>query len=455
MIDELELVKRGRPEVGAPSPEARRAAERALAEAVASRPGRPRRRLRPRLGLGLGRVASVAAMLVGVAIVLVFVAGHNRRAGGPGAPAGPQLVFTARPTGAARVVSPGTVARAATLLQQSIAVLPGEPRHVVVTSAGERVVVRLGDATRRSESELLTLTSVVGRLVFYDWEGDVLTPTGQSVAALLRRQDQDALLISQGGGTLAAGFPGAGSLPLYPAVRLASRQPALPAADNGRPGPQYYAFGAPGSRACAVAGRYYRTRVAPGTHCYLAGPAPSVTQTLAGLPPGVAGDGTETLVVPPGTVVLQAVPANFAHQPRVSDPSAQFYVLRDRVALFGSAITKPVPSTDQSGSPDVAFGFTVQGVTAFQRMTARVAHRGELVGGLGLILNQHFAAALGDQLLTVPSIDFRTYPNGVPGRNGADLTGGYTKSSVQVVNQEIQLGALPVTLELAPSSGGG
>jgi preprotein translocase subunit SecD len=235
-------------------------------------------------------------------------------------------------------------------------------------------------------------------------------------------------------------------------VKLASRQPVLTAADIARPGSQYYAFGAPGSRACAVAARYYRTRAVPGTHCYLAGPTPSDAQTLASVPAGVSPGAVQTLMVPQGTVVLQAAPVNFARRAAVSDSSAQFYVLRDRVGLFGSAITKPTPSTDASGSPDVAFGFTAKGASAFQRMTAQVAHRGDLVSGFGMSLNQHFAVALGDQLLTVPSIDYRTYPDGISARNGADITGGFTSRSIGLVNLEMQLGTLPVTLELASSS---
>ncbi len=323
-----------------------------------------------------------------------------------------------------------------------------------MTSSAQQLVVHLGGATRRSQSELLSLIDVTGRLAFYDWEGTVLTPTGQTVAALLARQDQSAVVISQGGGSVAPGSPGAGSMALYPAVRLASRQPALPAGDNGRRGPAYYAFGAPGSPACAVAARYYRTPHAPGTHCYLAGPTPTAAQTLALLPAGVALQNVQTLMVPAGTVVLQAVPANFARRASISDPSAQFYVLRDHVGLFGSAIIKPTPGTDQSGSPDVTFEFTAKGAAAFQQMTAQVAHRGDLVSGLGQSLNQHFAAALGDQLLTVPSIDFKSYPDGIPGRNGGDITGGYTSRSVGVVSQEMQLGALPITLELSSASAG-
>ena len=82
-------------------------------------------------------------------------------------------------------------------------------------------------------------------------------------------------------------------------------------------------------------------------------------------------------------MVLQAVPANFAHPTPIGDPTAQFYVLRDHVSLLGTDITNPQQSTDQSGSPDVSFGFTAKGKNEFQNVTAAIAKRGNLVSGLG------------------------------------------------------------------------
>jgi preprotein translocase subunit SecD len=180
------------------------------------------------------------------------------------------------------------------------------------------------------------------------------------------------------------------------------------------------------------------------------------------MPAGVSRGAAQVLGVPQGMVVLQAAPQNNippqsnARPRSLSDPMAQFYALRDHVALFGYSVTKPSPGTDQSGSPDVTIQFTAKGAAAFQAMTARVAHRGDLVSGLGQTLNQHFAVALGDQLVTVPSIDFKTYPDGVPGDLGANITGGFDARTVRRAALEVQLGALPIALQLvsAPPSGG-
>src|SRR5438270_513771 len=126
----------------------------------------------------------------------------------------------------------------------------------------------------------------------------------------------------------------------------------------------------------------------------------------SGLPSGVTASQGKAWVVQQGTVVLQAVPANFSKPPSWSNPNAQYFVVRDHVALFGNDITNPQQSTDQAGAPDVSFGFTSKGANAFQNVTAQIAQRGNLVSGFGQHLNQHFAVALDTQLITVPSIDY-------------------------------------------------
>ena len=102
-------------------------------------------------------------------------------------------------------------------------------------------------------------------------------------------------------------------------------------------------------------------------------------------------------------------------------------MLKDNVALRGSDITNPQESTDTGGNPDVEFGFNSKGGNAFQNVTAQIAQRGQQVSTLGQTYDQHFAVALDNQLVTVPSIDFKTYPDGITGGNGADITGGFTQ----------------------------
>jgi preprotein translocase subunit SecD len=93
-----------------------------------------------------------------------------------------------------------------------------------------------------------------GRLAFYDWGADALTPDGQPVSDGLRRHGATAVLISQGSGTEPPGT-GAGSVSRHDAVRLASRQ-------RPRAGAVVRAW-APISGASADAPQYYVLRDRP------------------------------------------------------------------------------------------------------------------------------------------------------------------------------------------------
>jgi SecD/SecF fusion protein len=152
------------------------------------------------------------------------------------------------------------------------------------------------------------------------------------------------------------------------------------------------------------------------------------------------------LVVRQGTVVLVAVPGDFATPPKPAAPSTRFYVLRDDVALFGDAITSPEASTDAGGDPDLEFDFTPPAATRFTRVTAAIAERGAAVSRPSVKLFQHFAVALDDVLLSVPEIDFDAYPDGIPAGQGAEITDGFTAASARDLALELRLGELPVDL---------
>ena len=158
--------------------------------------------------------------------------------------------------------------------------------------------------------------------------------------------------------------------------------------------------------------------------------------------------------MPQGWQVMEAAYA-LGKQPKPSDPTSQFFVMRDNVSLFGNEITNPQESSDQSGNPDVTFGFTGQGGNAFQNVTAQIARRGTLVSTLGQQkLFQHFAVALDNQLISVPFIDYTQNPDGIPTNNGADIPGGgfCTMGTASALAQQLRLGALPIKLRLISSS---
>ncbi len=143
-------------------------------------------------------------------------------------------------------------------------------------------------------------------------------------------------------------------------------------------------------------------------------------------------------------VVVQAVTPSVLLGASAIGQSARFYVLKDIPFLSGAGITHPRQGIDASGMPNIKFGFTA--AADFTAATKRVAERGDLVSGVGQTLNQHFAVALDGRLISVPSIDFKAYPDGIPQRNGADISAGFTIQSAKDLATILSYGPLPVRL---------
>jgi SecD/SecF fusion protein len=373
---------------------------------------------------------------------------------------GVELVYQGEPTKQS-AVTPDALARAVDIMRNRVDQL-GVAEPSIQTSGKTLIDVQLPDVSNvaRAEQEV----GSTARLEFYDWEANALvtsgTGAGKPVASQLEVQDQVAQEISQGSAS-GPGSPGSGSLDLYQAAQLASKQPASSSANNARIGNEYYVFGAPGSAACATAAKDQGTAPVPGVHCLLTqGNSPvdllaNVTgSTLQSdlqqdMLPGITVSQGQTIVVKEGTVILEAAPVSASSQVKFGAPTAQYYVLKDNVALFGKDVTNPQQSTDpDSGEPDVEFGFNSAGASTFARITAQIAARGREVSIGAQHYYQHFAVALDNQLLTVPQIDYNTYPDGITGGGGADITGGFTITSAQQLATNLRLGALPINLKL-------
>jgi len=360
---------------------------------------------------------------------------------------GVQLVYQGQPSAQTPVVTSDALQRAVDIMRSRVDQL-GVAEPQIQTTGKDLITVGLPNVTDTARAEREVGTTA--QLAFYDWEANALTPEGKIVASQLQAQDPNALTISQGaGGNNAPGEPGSGSTGLYQAVQLAAKQQPWSSSANSRTGPQYWMFGAPGSAACAAAARAQGTAPVAGQRCLLSGPDDNLTDLHSGLPAGVSPAEGQLLTVPRGWTVLQAIPASFSHSLPVGSASAQFFVLKDNIALRGNDITNPQQSTDpNSGQPNVTFAFSSKGKSAFQNVTAEIARRGSLVSGLGQSYNQHFAVALDNQLITVPYIDYKQYPDGINGDNGADISGSFTITSAQDLANELRLGALPINLKL-------
>jgi preprotein translocase subunit SecD len=88
----------------------------------------------------------------------------------------------------------------------------------------------------------------------------------------------------------------------------------------------------------------------------------------------------------------------------------------------------------------------VQSLGEDRRGQVDVAARGSLVSSLGEALNQHFAITLDNVLLSVPFVDYKQYPDGITGDNGADVFGSFTTQSAKTLATLLRYGPLPVNL---------
>jgi SecD/SecF fusion protein len=391
------------------------------------------------LGLVVGLIAAALAVIAMRPTVL-----------GLDLKGGVQLVYEGQPSPQTPRVTPAALDLAVQIMRSRVDQL-GVSQPEIQTQAGNEISVGLPNVRNVTQAE--RQVGSTARLYFYDWEANALTPNGQAAASQLLAQDVTALTISQGAGS-GPGAPGAGSLPLFDAVRLAARQSPAPYARTlSRLGSEYYLFGGPGSPACTAVAADEHTTPSPGEHCYLAGGRKVGSQRAlqSALPAGVSLSGNEELRVPQGWVVIRAAHPTTPRQGPFGSPGSQYFVLRDRVALSGADVINPQASTDASGQPDVQFGLDARGTQQFGDATATIAHRGARVSVGATKLYQHFATTLDNQLLTVPQIDFDQYPDGL-NSSSSEITGGFTIQSAQDLATQLRLGALPINLKLISES---
>ena len=211
----------------------------------------------------------------------------------------------------------------------------------IQTSGDNQITVGLPNVsdTGRAEREVGT----TAQLAFYDWEANALTPNGKTVESQLQTQDPTAVAISQGGTNQSPGSPGAGSEPSTTRSRSPRSSRALfgQSEQLARDAAVLHVRGAR-ERGLRRGGQGQRDRAVAGQHCLLSGPDDNRADLLSGAPRrrqrlrrrdprGAARNGRA-----PG-----GHPRDFSKPTPISDPSAQFFVLKDNVALHGNDITNP------------------------------------------------------------------------------------------------------------------
>ena len=348
---------------------------------------------------------------------------------------GVELVYQAKPTAAAKVDSE-SLERAINIMRKRVDQL-GVANPEIQSSGDDQIDVALPEVKDAHQAE--AEVGKTAQLQFYDWEKNVIGADGQPAP-------------TEGtvtGDTTAAGPGGVtAGLTEYQAVLRAAKRPAeLRKSDTTwSPGctPEQ-------AKEC-IYGSWYLLDTK--NEKVLKGPEETEHDLYTSgkkLPPG-----TKAVRVNPGTVLVQAHPVESASG-KISNPSPNsWYVLKDDPVLEGDNVTNPTQSNDEStGQPDVTFGFTSRGKKVWEKVTKEIAHRGQEAQLPGVTKEQalqHFAVVLDGQLITVPSIDFTKYPEGIDASTGSEISGGFTITTAQTLANELQSGALPVKLVLISRS---
>ncbi len=180
--------------------------------------------------------------------------------------------------------------------------------------------------------------------------------------------------------------------------------------------------------------------------------------------------GWTILRVPKNTIVVSCDPGsgNCISAKQITSSKA-FYLLKHRLPdaqdnggipeMTGTDLKLSGTRADidpQSSQPVVLMQFTGHGKKVFHEITRREAQRGSLAcQGASSQQDvqrcaQHFAIVLDGQIQSVPYIDFKRNPDGIPGDNGAQIDmGGGSLGDAKKLALVLQTGALPVQFATA------
>jgi SecD/SecF fusion protein len=361
---------------------------------------------------------------------------------------GVQLVLQGRPTPQQPTLDNGSMEKAVDIIRSGCDQL-GVSEIEVSRVGSDQIQVGIPGAT--SVGKATECATKPARLFFFDWEPSLIgrefligghpgkeppkgplkdaTKEWQEAGRLPTKRENQQLIV-------AGAFPSE-----YAAVKLASEQKPKPDCSNCSSSATYYLF------------------AKDKDHKLIDGPEYTeedlyVTPSGRKRPKGV---GT-VLKVPQGTIVVSEKP---------SDPNGQvlenaepgWFALKDDPALSGTEITSPKQETDESGAPNVTFKFTDSGRQNFQEVTRQIAQRGA-ASAIGLSSEEsaeatsgHFAVVLDNEVKTRPIINYAQNPDGIDGRTGAQISGGFNSiEDAQDLASFLQRGALPINLNLISQS---
>lgn len=350
------------------------------------------------LGLvGLLLAASIATILIKPSRLGLDLAG------------GIELTYKASPTNADRKPTDREVQNAIKVINERVNSL-GVTEAEVQATGSELITVSLPDVDDPEAAK--ALVGSTAQMYFYKWEENVVGKPGQSKATNNEKSSNNLGFTKQ-----------------YDAVKLASDQ------KPGKSGRD----------------KYYLFSTEKGNKL-IAGPELSKEdllnaedQTSKDKTPldGKQPPDSEILVVPKGYVVV-------SYDRLGTGKGTQWFVIRDNVAMSGDEVKSAAVGTDGNGGggPAVDLNFTSKGGSIFKQVTQELFQEGQAEAVIGQKPGHRFAIVLDGKVVSLASINPNdaTLSQGIAGGR-AQIT-GLTQAEATRIARQIDLGALPVQLEL-------
>jgi SecD/SecF fusion protein len=355
----------------------------------------------------------VLLLVLGLIAASVFAVSSKSTKLGLDLQGGVQLVYQGQPTAQQPTVTQEALQNSLDIMRQRVDAF-GVSEPELLLSGQNQIEVNLPgvDNAERAAQQV----GSTAQLFFYDWEKNILDESCKA--------DPDENASEK---TPITGF--------YKATKQASKcPPQKDGNNNAADAPRFYAFD--------------KTSKRPLNEGQ---PSNSKEEALADLDPSQKAN-AEVLEVPEGILVIR----DQKPDAKAPDPD-RWWVISDNPGLSGTDIKDPKQSFDQTSGnqPIVQFNFTKKGRTAFHDITRQISQRGQdnsLPGDNPINASQHFAIVLDNELISAPYINYRELPDGIDGSNGAQISGSFTIDSAQDLAKILEIGALPIRLELISRS---
>jgi len=393
------------------------------------------------------RFVFLLALVPGTAVLLSgYGANGSVEAACSTAPGGPLLELVYRLDTGKEKVTPGARNEVMEIVCKRLQTIGGTEGEVrALADRRIRVLLpQLGNAG--SSQRVVEQIGAAGQVNFYDWEPNLIGrerrigghPGEEPPAGALSRANREWRAAGRNvnrpanlGLILAGAFPTA-----YGAVNLASElTPREHCAACSASTSRFYMFD--------------RT----ARHLLIAGPVTTRTDLRTSAVGERRRHDGIVLKVPAGVVIVsEQLPDGIGRSLTATAPG--WYAIRDRPALSGADIAHPEQAFGEFNEPIVIFGFTDSGRRAFHDVTRHIARRGmSRTDSLGAQLPEqssgHFAIVFDGEVETRPIINYAENPDGIDGRTGAQISGGFVDvQEAQDLATILKIGALPINLTL-------